>query len=69
MHGDAIKIRVAAPPVGGAANAELIAFVSKTLGVPKSDVSIVSGTTGRRKTIVVKGWSDEELRAHLSTSR
>ena len=50
-HGDALKIRITAPPVDGEANAQLIRFLSKQFGVSKSDVVIESGATGRRKTV------------------
>ncbi|MDX1394682.1 MAG: DUF167 family protein [Gemmatimonadota bacterium] len=52
-HGDALKIRLSAPPVDGAANVELIAFLAKRLRVPKSSVSIVSGDRSRRKVIEI----------------
>ncbi len=54
-HGDALKIRLAAPPVDGEANEELIRFLARTLGVPKSAVTLVSGATGRRKRVRVEG--------------
>lgn len=54
-HGDALKIRLAAPPVDGEANVELIRFLAKTLGVSKSAVSIESGETGRKKRVRVRG--------------
>jgi len=44
-YGDAIRIRLAAPPVDGAANAELIRFMADQLGVKQSDIRIVRGTT------------------------
>lgn len=67
-HGDAIKIRVAAPPVEGAANAELIRFVAERVGVTRSAVTIASGATGRRKTVVVAGVTAAALaRALLDT--
>jgi uncharacterized protein (TIGR00251 family) len=56
-HGDAIKIRVAAPPVDGAANAELVSFLAHRLGVPRSAVVIRHGESGRRKTIEIRGLS------------
>ncbi len=43
------QVRVAAPPVKGKANKELIAFLSKVLGVSKGSVTIIKGHTGRRK--------------------
>ena len=54
-HGDALKIRLAAPPVDGKANAALIAFVADRLGVAKSAVSLKSGQTSRRKVLEVVG--------------
>lgn len=55
VHGAAFKIRLAAPPVDGEANDELVRFLAKLLGVPKSAVSIVSGATGRKKRVRVEG--------------
>jgi uncharacterized protein len=55
MHGNAVKIRLKAPPVDGAANDELIRFVAKRLGVARSAVTITAGLGGRRKRLVVRG--------------
>ena len=52
-HGDALKIRLAAPPVDGKANATLLAFVAERLGLAKSAISLKSGQTSRRKVIEV----------------
>ena len=54
-HGDAIKIKLKAPPVDGAANAELLRFVAERLGVPRSAVTITAGQTARRKTLQIEG--------------
>lgn len=54
-HGDALKIRLAAPPVDGAANDELIRFLAERLSVPRSAVTITAGHTSRRKTVKVTG--------------
>ena len=64
-HGDALRVRVAAPPVNGKANQALIAFVAKTFGVAKDAVAIVRGERGRRKVLDVAGVSLEEARARL----
>jgi uncharacterized protein len=53
IHGDALKIRVAAPPVEGRANAALAAFIAKALGVPRKSVTVVKGESSRRKTVLV----------------
>jgi uncharacterized protein len=50
-----LRVRVAAPPVDGAANAALVRLLAKALGVPKSAVTIVSGETSRGKTVEVVG--------------
>ena len=55
QHGDALKIRLAAPPVDGKANAALIAFLAKACGVSKSAVELVSGDTCRAKRVRVSG--------------
>lgn len=60
-HGDAIKIRLAAPPVEGAANAELSAFLAKALAVPKSAVRIVKGERSRDKIVEVDGASADRV--------
>lgn len=53
LHGDALKIRLAAPPVDGKANAALIDFVATCLGLPKSAVELRSGLSSRRKIVAV----------------
>lgn len=63
VHGDALKMRVMAPPVEGAANAELIAFLAKQLGVPKSAVQIRRGARGRDKLVEVEGISEDQVHA------
>ena len=64
-HGDALKVRIAAPPVDGAANAELVRFLAELLGVAKSAVEIVSGESGRRKVVAVHGVGLEAARRVL----
>lgn len=54
-HGDALKIRLAAPPVDGKANEALIAFLAEAFGVPTRNVTIVSGPAGRSKRVRVEG--------------
>jgi uncharacterized protein (TIGR00251 family) len=57
-HDGALRVRVAAPPVEGAANAELIRFVAKSLGVSSRDVEIVSGHASKTKVLRVRGVTD-----------
>lgn len=49
--GEALKVRITAPPVDGRANAHLTAFLAKQFGVPKGAVAILSGETGRQKRV------------------
>jgi len=55
LYGDALKIRLAAPPVDGKANAALIAFVAERLGLAKALVRLKSGQTSRRKVLEISG--------------
>ena len=55
LHGEALKIRLAAPPVDGKTNAALVAFLAKACGVSKSAVELVSGETSRSKRVRVRG--------------
>jgi hypothetical protein len=60
-----ILIRLAAPPVDGAANEALIAFLADTLGVPRRQISIVSGHTSRDKRVRIEGVDLASARATL----
>ncbi len=53
LHGDALKVRVASPPVDGKANEALIAFIADQFGLPKRAVQLVKGDTSRAKTVLV----------------
>lgn len=66
MHDGCVKIRLAAPPVDGAANAALIEFVADQLGIAKSRVRIAAGLTSRRKTVEVDGVTVEQIAGALS---
>ena len=65
MHGDALKVRLTAPPVEGRANEALIACLARRLGVRKSQVEIVAGATSRRKMIRVIGLMAQEVEERL----
>ena len=53
MHGERMKVRLAAPPVDGKANAELVAFLAAHYGVPRANVSIDAGLSSRRKRVSI----------------
>jgi hypothetical protein len=61
LHGDALKIRLAAPPVDGKANEALIRFIAETLGLTKSNVDLKSGQTSRRKVLEIHGATPEAV--------
>lgn len=53
LHGDALKVRLAAPPVDGKANAELLRYLADAFGVPLRNVTLVRGETSRQKIVRV----------------
>ena len=61
-----LRVRIAAPPVGGEANQELVRFIAKSLGVPRSAVLVSAGASGRRKTVLVQGIRAEAALRLLS---
>ena len=60
------QLRIAAPPVGGRANQELVKFLSDVLQISKSNLEIEKGLTGRRKLINISGLSLEQVRARFN---
>ena len=66
IHGNALKIRIAAPPVDGAANKELIRFLASELALPTTAVRIESGAGGRQKRVRLCGMSAEQVMARLT---
>jgi uncharacterized protein (TIGR00251 family) len=62
----ALLVRLAAPPVDGAANAALVAFLASLVDRPKRDVIIVSGGTSRDKRVMVSGMTAAQLSRRLS---
>lgn len=61
LLGDAVRIRLTAPPLENRANEALVRFLSATLSVPRSSVEIVAGKRGRKKVVRVAGISREDL--------
>jgi uncharacterized protein len=60
-HGGALRVRVAAPPVEGAANEELVRTLARALGVPTRAVEIVGGLASKNKRVRVRGASPARL--------
>ena len=67
IHGDALKLRITAPPVEGAANKEIVKFLSKLLKRPKSAITIISGETGRAKVVEIETPGDMDSRAFMAS--
>lgn len=67
LHGAAIKVRLTAPPVDNAANEELVALLTRVLGLPRGAVRVVAGARGRSKVVEVVGASPQQIE-QLATS-
>ncbi|NWG30143.1 MAG: YggU family protein [Rhodocyclaceae bacterium] len=67
LHGGALKIRLAAPPVEGRANEALIAFLAKKLGAGRTAVELLSGQTARAKRVRIAGITPQDVIAALET--
>jgi len=68
IHGHALKIRVTAPPVDGAANEELIRFLARQLSITSTSLRIHSGAGGRHKRVLIKGATAQLVMARLNLS-
>lgn len=73
QHQEALKIKLTAPPVGGAANKQCIEVLAKALSRPKSTIEIISGQTNRRKQLIIRSKTGtmqskeaEALKAQIS---
>jgi uncharacterized protein len=64
-RGSALLVRLAAPPVDGAANEALRAFLAERLGVPQRQIAIVRGATSRDKTLAIEGIGAAAIEAAL----
>jgi uncharacterized protein (TIGR00251 family) len=61
-----VKVALTAPPVEGAANAALIAFLAEVLGVPRSRITLLSGSTSRAKLLHIRDLTPEAALARLT---
>jgi uncharacterized protein len=64
--GDALKIRLQAPPVDGKANDALVRFLADSLDLPARNISLLSGETARNKRVLLSGLDEVEARARLN---
>ncbi len=65
LHGDRCKMRVKAPPVDGAANEALVAFLAKAFGLSRSAVKLQRGATGKQKEFLLTGLDEARVAARL----
>lgn len=65
-HGDAIKLKIAAPALEGRANEELVEFLADKLGVPRRSVTLVSGEKSRDKVVAIEGLEETAARERLA---
>jgi uncharacterized protein (TIGR00251 family) len=68
-HGEALKIRLAAPPVDGKANAALLEFLAKKVGIARTALKLVSGEASRSKRVRIAGLGADEARARLGVDQ
>ena len=65
-YGEAWKVRVAAPPEGGRANAAVVLLLAETLELPRESVTLVSGHGTRNKVVELEGLAPEQVEERLS---
>lgn len=68
FYGDRLRVRLTAPPVGGAANQALVRFLSGLAGLPPSSGTVVRGVRDRSKTVLLLCQSPQEVMARLETA-
>ena len=68
LHDNALKLRLTTPPIDGKANKAVIAFLAKTLNIPRSAVVIQSGLKNRRKQVLISGVKESVIRDLLDLS-
>ena len=66
LYDDALKVRILAPPVEGKANAYLVKFISKHWKIPRRNIEILSGETGRNKRLKIINPPDGLIQELLS---
>lgn len=61
LHGEAIRVRIQAPPVDGKANAALVKFFAEELGIARKQVEVESGSLSQHKTLAITGLNRSEI--------
>jgi uncharacterized protein (TIGR00251 family) len=65
-RGDAVLVRLSAPPVEGAANEALVDLLARAFSIPRRQISIVSGEKSRDKRVAIEGLTEQDVSARLS---
>jgi len=68
QHGDALKVKIKAPPVDGKANDYLLKFIAGKLSIPRANLALIRGETSRDKQVLVTGLDETEIRSRLTKS-
>ena len=68
LYGDAVRVRVKAPPSEGAANAALLAYLAQLLGLPEGNLELIAGQLSRHKLVLLRGLAAETARHRLETA-
>ena len=68
-HGDELKVRLAAPPVDGAANDALVRWLAEVLDLPRAAVTLSAGHSSRSKVVAITGITATDARARLGLDR
>jgi hypothetical protein len=64
-HGDALKLKIAAPALEGRANEELVEFLAEKLSLPRRSVKLVSGEKSRDKVVAIEGLAETDARERI----
>lgn len=67
LHGNALKVRITAPPVDGAANEALVELLRSTFGIPARAITIVAGASSRMKVVELEGVTEDRVRRLVQT--
>jgi len=69
LKNDVLNLKIAAPPVKGRANDELINFLSKQLGISRGSITLEKGFTSRNKTVSIVGLGQDEILRRLLSGK
>ncbi|TAL19800.1 DUF167 domain-containing protein [Patescibacteria group bacterium] len=67
-QGEALRLKIAAPPAEGRANAELVAYLTALLKIPKSSITITGGGYSKTKIVLIEGMELSDVRRRLNTT-